>query len=430
MKLSIFKRALIIAVCLVWFFSLTTKAQPYTLNFKKKFDTSKLANPNALNKIDKLILTQINDGVFPGCQVIGVHKGEVIYNKQFGTLDYDINKPVKAETIYDIASISKILATTLAIMKLYEEEEIHISHYAKQYLPFIEGSNKTHLTIKGLLLHEGGLKAWIPFYKETLDEENRPLSTIYQQKPYEFYRLAVAPSLFMDVRYMNSVWQEIMNSPVGRMNYVYSDLDFYFLERIVRKVADQELDQYLNKHFYEPLALTRTLFNPWRKGLISACAPTEIDNYFRHQTIQGFVHDQGAAMLGGVAGHAGLFSNAEEVAILMQMLMNGGVYQNKRYLKEETIKEFTSYQSPKSRRGLGFDKPEKRGKDGPTSDKASSSTFGHLGFTGTVTWADPENELVYVFLSNRTYPSARNNLLARSKTRKILHDYFYEAIGL
>ncbi len=407
-----------------------SSAQPYLLNFSKKFNASTLPKPGALDKIDKLVLSQINDGVFPGCQIVGIHKGEVIYNKQFGTFDYDINKPVGPQTIYDIASISKIIATTLAIMKLEEEGEINTSHYAKKYLPFIEGTNKTHLTIKGLLLHEGGLKAWIPFYKHTLDENKKPSQTIYQKRPLDFFRLSVAPNLFMDVRYMNTVWQEIMDSPVGSRNYVYSDLDFYFLERIVRKVADQELDQYLTKHFYDPLSLTRTMFNPWKKSLKNDCAPTEIDNYFRHQTIQGYVHDQGAAMLGGVAGHAGLFSNAEEVAIIMQMLMNGGVYQNKRYLKEKTIKEFTSYQSSKSRRGLGFDKPEKKGKDGPTSDKASSSTFGHLGFTGTVTWADPENELIYVFLSNRTYPSAVSNLLARSKTRKILHDYLYEAIGL
>jgi len=405
-------------------------AKDYVLEFPKAPYVSKnVVNPNAFLKIDQHVQAQIQRGAFPGCQIMGIHKGEVIYYKNFGSLDYTKNHRVNEETIYDLASLSKILATTLAIMKMQELGMIKIDAPAKNYLSFINGSNKEHLTLQSLLLHEGGLKAWIPFYKETIDEDNQPLSEIYKNKADGFYRLPVADNLFMDIRYMNNIWNTIMESPVNRRNYVYSDLNFYFLERIVRMVSKEEMDIFLENHFYKPLGLKYTLFNPWKKGLKLQCAPTEIDKYFRQQKIQGYVHDQGAAMAGGVAGHAGLFSTSKEVAILLQMLLNGGVYNKKRYLQEKTIEQYTSYQSKISRRGLGFDKPEKSKDAGPASDKASKSTFGHLGFTGTVAWADPENELIYIFLSNRTFPSAEKNLLAKEKTRKVIHDYLYESIG-
>lgn len=422
-------RGWIIICYLVWI-PYFVSGKEYQLDFKKKPNLSGIVAPNSLEKIDEHVYQQINKGVFPGCQIVAIHKGEVIYNKQFGTLDYNPQHPVTPHTLYDLASISKILSTTLAIMKLYEEGVINIDHYAAQYLPFMEGTNKADLTIRQLLLHEGGLAAWIAFYKQTLDENKLPFNHIYSTHTKEFFRLPVAPEMFMDIRYMNEVWQQIMNSQVGKKKYVYSDLDFYFLERIVRLVSNKELDQYVNHHFYQPIYLKNTFFNPWKKGLVARCAPTEIDDYFRHQVIKGYVHDQGAAMMGGVGGHAGLFSNAEEVAILMQMLLNGGSYNNKQFLNPHTIELFTSYQSKISRRGLGFDKPEKNKINSPASAKASSSTFGHLGFTGTVTWADPENELIYVFLSNRTYPSAADNKLAKARTRVLLHDYLYEAIGL
>lgn len=406
------------------------QAQERLIAFPKTpYVSQKVAKASVFNKVDQHIIEQIKLGSFPGCQVIAVHKGEVIYHKNFGSLDYNIQNRVNDTTIYDIASISKILSTTLAIMKLHEEGKIDINHYASQYLDFLKGTNKAHVTIKSALLHEAGLKAWIPFYKNTLDEDDIPLNSIYKDKADGFYRLPVARNMFMDIRHMNKVWQEIMESPVGNRNYVYSDLDFYILERIIKVVTSEDLDIYAEKHFFKPMGLRNTIFNPWKKNLVNRCAPTEIDKYFRHQVVRGFVHDQGAAMMGGVGGHAGMFSTAKEVAMMMQMLANGGVYQGRRYFKEETIKLFTAYNSSKSRRGLGFDKRGKKGDDGPASGKSSVSTFGHLGFTGTVTWADPTNELVYVFLSNRTYPDADKNLLARNKTRKILHEYFYEAIG-
>lgn len=419
-----------ISILVLFMLSAEAEAKNTVINFKKKPAHNLLVHPESLLKIDEHVNQQIALGAFPGCQVIGIYKGEVIYNKQFGTLDYNNEQPVLSSTIYDLASISKILATNLAIMKMYENGDINIDHFASEYLPFMKGTNKANLTIKQLLLHEGGLIAWIPFYKETLDEHQFPLTQLYSSNAHEFFRLPVAHQMFMDIRYMNQIWTQIINSQVGKKSYLYSDLDFYFLERIIRMVMNEELDHFVEKKFYKPLALKSTLFNPWKRGLVKVCAPTEIDRYFRHQIIQGYVHDQGAAMMGGVGGHAGLFSTAEEVAILMQMLMNGGEYRQQKLLNKETIDLFTSYQSKYSRRGLGFDKPEKNGKNSPASSKASSATFGHLGFTGTATWADPKHELVYVFLSNRTYPSAEHNQLARAKTRVLLHDYLYEAIGL
>ncbi len=302
-----------------------------------------------------------------------------------------------------------------------------------KYIPATKNTDKEYLRIKDILAHQAGLKSWIPFYKETLDEQGNPKPEIYSKVSTGKFNIKVCDNLFMNSNWIDTMWKRIIESPLeNRGKYVYSDLDFIFLQKVVENITKQSLDQFVSKEFYQPLDMKNTAFNAKTRLPKKEIAPSEIDDYFRHQSIQGYVHDMGAAMFGGVSGHAGLFSTASDIGILFQMLLNGGIYNNKRYLQQSTVELFTSKNSFISRRGLGFDKPEtKSGKGNPCSDNASSKTFGHQGFTGTCVWADPETKLVFVFLSNRTYPSAENKLINSSlHVRETAQNYIYNAIGI
>lgn len=391
-----------------------------------------ITDPGALQSLDAFIRSCISQGAFPGCQVFAAKNGEIIYQKSFGYFTYDRTQPVTDTTLYDIASVTKVAATTLAIMKLYEEGKINLNTYLKNYLPFTVGTDKAYLTIRDLLLHQAGLKAFIPFYKTTIDKiSGSPRSDLYRVAPDKQFSLPVASNFYMLTSYRDTIWDEILQSNLdNRGRYVYSDLDFYFLEKVAEAVSGQSIDQYVIENFYRPLGLKYTMYNPWKRGLKKQCAPTENDQYFRFQLVQGYVHDPGTAMLGGVAGHAGIFSNTRDLAIILQMLVNGGEYKGRRYLKKETLQTFTGFRSGISRRAYGFDKPEKaRGDGGPASDLCSKTTFGHQGFTGTCAWADPETGITFIFLSNRVYPTADNNLINGLKVRFKAQSYIYEALG-
>jgi len=417
----------------------STKANPFEkfhTNFiiqdDKNYKKGMILNPEELKNLDKFLSGCIDKGAFPGCQVFASKNGQVIYKKNFGNFTYNIGDPVTDTTLYDIASVSKILGTTLAVMKLVEQGKIDLNAPLKNYLDNLTGTDKSNLMIKDLLLHQAGLVAWIPFYKKTLDSlTGRPSAEIYRVIAEKDYNTAVAARLYMKNSYKDAIWEEILNSPLSNKGrYVYSDLDFYFLKAVVESISGMSLDQYLNTLFYEPLGLQHTMYNPWKKRLAKKCAPTEADDYFRFQTIQGYVHDQGAAMMGGIEGHAGLFSDVSDMAILMQMLNNGGVYNGIRYFKNETLEQFTAYGSNLSRRGLGFDKPEKAKDDGgPASELCNKSSFGHQGFTGTCAWADPTTGIVFIFLSNRVYPSANNKLINSLDVRTKAQTYIYKALG-
>lgn len=390
-----------------------------------------IKNPQALADLDRYLNDAIGKGVFPGCQVLAMKDGQVIYKKSLGTYNYGVNEqPVRDNTIFDVASLTKVAATTLAVMKLYEEGKISLDATLGAYLPSVRGSNKANLKISSILLHQAGLKAWIPFYKSTIDGESRPYPNIYTAVKSGRFNIPVASGMFMNNNYIDTIWKTILESPVGAAGYTYSDLDFLFLQKVVEAVTRMSLDEYVEKTFYEPMGLHNTTYNPWAKNLQQRCAPSERDNYFRHQLIQGYVHDMGAAMLGGVAGHAGLFSNAEDLAVVMQMLLNKGSYRGRQYFRPETVNLFTKYASGISRRAYGFDKPEKKAGDGgPASDLAGKASFGHQGFTGTCAWADPQTGIVFVFLSNRTNPTADNNLINRLSIRTIAQSYVYKALG-
>ena len=386
---------------------------------------------NTLDKIDDFINEVIASGAFPGCRVLAALKGKVFYDKSFGRLRPDSNELVELNTVYDLASITKTMATTLAIMKLYDQGKLNIYDELGKHLAFVRGTDKEHLILADILAHQAGLVAWIPFYKETLDSTKHPLDSLYKSMPGGRYTIKVADKLYLRNDWRDSIWQRILRSPLeNKGRYVYSDLDFMFLQKVVEQVSGRGLDQFLATTFFTPLGLKQTAFNAKRNLPKAQIAPSENDGYFRHQIIHGYVHDMGAAMLGGVSGHAGLFSTASDVATVYQMLLNGGVYKGKRYLKKSTVDLFTNKYSGISRRGLGFDKPDLPGRSSPCCSQASLKTFGHQGFTGTCVWADPEHDLVFVFLSNRTYPSAENKKINSLNVREKVQGYIYSSMGI
>ncbi len=400
------------------------RAEPIELGF----------DPVKLSAIDSIANDAITKGATPGCVVLVAKNGKVAYQKAYGHFTYDRAEPVNTGSIYDMASVTKICATTIAIMKLYDEGKISLEKKLGDYLPWVRGTDKENLRIENILLHQAGLSAFIPFYKETVDPNGIPYPKYYSAKQNEQFTIPVAQDLFMRTDWRDTIYHRILQSPLGAAGkYVYSDNDFIFLGKIVEALSGLSLDEYVKKEFYEPLGLTMTGFKPKEHHPINHIAPTEQEKYFRLQLIRGDVHDPGAAMFGGVAGHAGLFSNAYDIAIIMQMLLNGGTFNEKKYLNASTIQLFTTYHSANSRRGYGFDKPEKDNATRPEAYpclSASSLTFGHTGFTGTCAWADPAHDLVFVFLSNRVNPAGGDNkkLLSMDVRGKIM-EVVYKAMN-
>ncbi|MEO5890002.1 MAG: glycoside hydrolase family 3 N-terminal domain-containing protein [Ferruginibacter sp.] len=387
-----------------------------------------------LSKIDSIANNAISKGATPGCVVLVVKDGKIGYYKAFGHYNYDNAAPVTTESVYDMASVTKICATTISIMRLYEQGKISFKKTLGDYLPWVRGSDKEHLLIENILLHQAGLVAFIPFYKEALDSAGVPLSKYFAGTRTDSFNVRVSENLFMRNDYTDTMYQHILKSPLAETGkYIYSDNDFIFLGKIVEAISGTSLDEYVSREFYIPLGLTTAGFKPRERLPLSQVAPTEMEKQFRRQLIRGDVHDPGAAMFGGVAGHAGLFSNAYDIAVIMQMLMNGGEFNGRRYFQKSTVDLFTAYHSNISRRGFGFDKPEKDNKTRPEpypTLSASPLTFGHTGFTGTCTWADPANKLVYVFLSNRVCPVGDNPLLGKMNVRPAIHETIYRALGL
>lgn len=389
-------------------------------------------NPEAIDKLNMFIQRNIVAGSFPGCRILAAKDGKIIYDEAFGYYTYDKTQSVQLGTMYDVASLTKVLATNLAVMKLYEQGKIDLNKRLGDYLKWTRGTDKQYLTLKNILMHQAGLKAWIPFYKETLDSVGNLRSDLYREKSVANFNIPVAKNLYLRNDWADTIWNRILTSPVENMGrYVYSDLDFYFLAAIVEQLTNKHLNQYVEEQFYKPMGLKKITYLPLKKFKLSDITPTENDITFRHQLVHGYVHDPGAAMFGGVAGHAGIFAQAQDVAAIFQMLLNGGYYNGKRFFKKETVAKFTAYNSGISRRGLGFDKPKFDNENaGPTANACSGYTFGHQGFTGTCAWADPATGIVFVFLSNRVYPSAENNNINRNDVRTKAQEYIYEAFGI
>ncbi|MCC9168904.1 glycoside hydrolase family 3 N-terminal domain-containing protein [Pontibacter harenae] len=386
-------------------------------------------DPKMLAQVDNIALEAIAYAATPGAQVLVVKDGTVVYNKSYGYYTYDKEKPVTNNTIYDIASITKVAATLQAIMFLKDQGKINLDEKVSAYLPELKGTNKENIVMRDVLTHQAGLLPGLPYWQNSLKAKQ----LFYASTQNDIYPNEVSPGFFSNIATEDTVWAWTVKSKLLPLrkdgkgyDYKYSDLDFYVLKRVAEQLLNQPLDEFLDQNFYAPLGLSTMMYKPLQKHSPEDIAPTEKDTYFRHSLLQGTVHDQGAAMLGGVAGHAGLFSNANDLAVLLQMNLQDGVYGGHQYFGSKVVTEFSKKQFSNSRRGLGWDKPDPDG-NGPTSSYASLSTFGHTGFTGTGAWVDPENNLIYIFLSNRVYPDAGSNKLVKYNIRTRIHDVIYQA---
>jgi beta-glucosidase-like glycosyl hydrolase/CubicO group peptidase (beta-lactamase class C family) len=382
-----------------------------------------------LHEMDDVILNGIIAHAYPGCQVVVAKGGKVIWNKTYGNKIYEISKDkVQTTDLYDLASISKIAATTLAVMKLYDEKKLDINKTVGDYLPLDDSATIKKLKITDVLTHQAGLKAFFEFYKNTVDTTN--FLCYYRPHSNDTFCVKVCDSLCLRNDYPDTMWHVMSHAAVKPdPGYLYSDVDFYIMQKIVEQITHRKLDEYVNENIYRPLGLTRIGYKPLDRFDVSRIIPTERDASFRKALVRGYVHDPGAAMYGGVAGHAGVFSNAFDLAQLMQVLLNKGTYNGVTLFSPETVALFTKQYSPKSRRGLGFDKPEPdTKKQSPTYERVPLSVFGHTGFTGTSVWSDPEHDLTLVFLSNRVYPDAENPKLVKMGIRTEIQKIIYKAL--
>ncbi len=393
------------------------------------FDAIKLA------RIDSLVKKGLSQEAFPGCQVLVARKGKIVYQKGFGTFTYQ-NKEnpqpdlIKDNSIYDLASLTKVLSTTISVMKLVYDGKIDMNKTLGYYLPFIpKGNPHANVLIKDAMLHQAGFPAWIPFYKTFIANDTvRNLN--FTMLPDSTHSWKVADLMHVSPSIKDSIFQVIFEAKLNpAQGYKYSDIGFYYMREVVEQVSKKPIEQYVVDEFYTPMGLTTMGYQPLKRFDRSRIVPTEYDTEFRKQLVHGYVHDQGAALLNGVSGHAGLFANSFDVAAIMQMLLNGGEYNGVRYIDKNIVKQFTqTYDVAKSRRALGFDKPVRDGGSGPTFNGISFDSFGHSGFTGTFTWADPKEEIVYVFLSNRVYPIAENNKLLKMGLRSEIQEAIYKAL--
>ncbi len=384
-----------------------------------------------LKRVDSLAQSAVDSLMTPGIQLLIARKGKVIYNKNFGKHTYKSNQSVQSDDLYDVASLTKILATVPLLMELEQQGIVSLDSQLGQLIPSLRKSNKSKMTIKEILSHYAKLRPWEPFYINTVDSiSNRPLPKYYRSKRSKEFDIEVTKGLFMRTDYMDSINKIIKETELlDNLRYRYSDLPYYIMKQYIEKHYDKPMNELVQQHFYKPLGANYTTYNPSSKFSDTQIVPTEEDTYFRHQEVHGYVHDMGAAMQGGVGGHAGVFSTANDVAKIMQMYLQKGFYGGRRYFKSETLDKFNRryYQEKNNRRGVGFDKPQ-LGDTGPTCGCVSDTSFGHSGFTGTYAWADPEEEIVYVFLSNRTYPIMTNNRLLKEGVRTEIQRLIYEAI--
>jgi len=386
---------------------------------------------DVLSEIDSICLEGIREGAMPGCQVLVARNGNVLYERSFGHIAPGL-RPVENTDLYDLASITKIAATTLVLMRMVDEGALDLNATLGDYDASLVGSNKANLVIREVLAHQAGLKSWIPFYVDFLQPDtNLPDTQWVYPSPRES-SLRVSEQWWAHPAVVDSIYKRLIQSDLLPTNlYMYSDLGYYLLKRIIEEHYQQPLDEIVQEMFYRPMGAATLGYNPLRNHPVEQIVPTEDDSYFRHEFIRGYVHDPGTALLGGVGGHAGLFSSARDLAKLMQMYLNGGIYAGERYLSDSVIAEFTrcQYCDRDNRRGIGFDKPVVNGTGGPSCNCVSLVSFGHTGFTGTLAWVDPEEQIVYIFLSNRICPSAENRKLINMDIRTRIQEVIYNAIN-
>lgn len=380
-----------------------------------------------LNEIDAIALDGIEKGAYPGCQIVVAVKGAIIYRKSFGEQTKNGAK-VKNKDLYDIASITKIAASTLLTMHLVDKGLLDINKTLGDYIPETTGSGTySKINIREMLAHQAGLTPFIRFYSNTL-KNGSLLPTIFTGEKKVGFDLKVADGIFMKNDFVDSMYAQIINTPLGTKKYEYSDLCFYFIQKINEKIIQKKQNDYLLANIYLPMGLRYLRYKPMDYFPQNQITPTENDKTFRKQLIHGYVHDPGAAMLGGVAGHAGLFSNATDLASIMQLFLQKGKYAGTNYFSEKIIDDFTRAQFSGNKRGAGFDRPNANG-GGTCDELASAKSFGHSGFTGTLAWADPKDEIIFIFLSNRVNPDAENWKLRDMGIRTKIQHVVYQAVN-
>ncbi|MFK7952149.1 MAG: serine hydrolase domain-containing protein [Ekhidna sp.] len=424
-----------VIVCKMLFGAASIEGQADHLNYREVKNLqyvgfsdpeSERMNEGHLRWIDSLANDAIKKFATPGIQVAVLKNGSMVLEKSYGYYSYDSLKPVTNETLYDIASLTKVIATLPAVALLVDQGKVNLDDSISMHLPEFSHSNKSHVTIKQLLSHNAGLRSYIPFWSMVMDGDR--LDPFYYKTPEDeandirSYGIEPHPGL------LDTLKSFIVKSDLIKhtQNYNYSDLGYMMLHLLVESVSGQSFDDFLSTHFYHPMELLRTTFNPREKGYsFENIAPTENDQRYRNGQVWGEVHDRNAHVFGGVAGHAGLFSNASDLSKMMSMMINNGYYGGIQYISKETLDQFNKRYFERNRRGLGWDK--KDGKKDSASGLASDKSFGHTGFTGTMVWADPEADLVYIFLSNRVYPDAENWRLGKLNTRTNIHDVIYQS---
>jgi CubicO group peptidase (beta-lactamase class C family) len=417
-----------------------------------------MMDPMVLRKIDGVMTDAIEGGAIPGGQVLVARDGVVVYRKSFGRLSDASSKRVEITDLYDIASLTKIMASVPALMYLNDKGKFNVDAPLKTYLPETAETNKGDLLVSELLTHRAGISPYIPFQFNAIDRSKLAGNLFSNKRSAQFpiqlddrlflnktavfrsdvfsavatpdFNVQVAKGLYMNRSYVDSMYTQILSSKVNELKpYRYSDLGYYFFQRIIEKAEGQTLNLVMDSLFYRRMGALGMTYRPLDRFSAGIIAPTEKEMAFRKQLLVGYVHDAGAAMMGGVAGHAGLFASVDDVAKMMQMFLNEGSYGGVRFLKPETVQLFTRSNSPTNRRGLGFDKPAMDSSSiSPVNKEATSSSFGHLGFTGTLAWADPEKRLVVVFLSNRVYPRSWNKKLTEGKYRMKVMEIAYQSI--
>lgn len=388
-----------------------------------------------LAMIDSIVHESIREKVIPGCQVLIGRNGRVVFNRNYGYQTYERQIPIEDNSLFDLASVTKVAGTIQALMMLYDQDLIDLDKKASFYLPDLRNTNKEDIILRDLLTHQAGLLPYYPFWIHTLKRYD-PGNNYYATTKSKDFSIEVSTDLYTLPALRDTLWQWMLNTeliekkePEKPYSYKYSDMGFYIIGRLITDITGWSLDEFLEQYVYETLGLTYLTYHPQKKFTTDWIVPSGIDKNFRNGTIQGYVNDEIAAMYGGVAGHAGLFSNAYELSKILQMNLQGGYYGGVSYIHPGTIREFTQRQYKKNRRGIGWDKPQIIGDEyNPASFYASGESYGHSGFTGTYVWVDPRYDLIYVFLSNRTYPNVDNRKLIDQDTRKRIQTVIYSSI--
>lgn len=382
-------------------------------------------------QLDSIVLAGIAAKAFPGCQLLVAKDQQVIFHKTYGYHTYDSIQPVGYGDLYDFASVTKVTGPLPALMKLHGEGIFDLDTTFSTYWPDFKRSNKKDLNVREILAHQARLQAWIAYWTTAVKPNQKFRMRTFKSIPHPNYPIKIHNHLFLHKSYKKrQIYKQIRKSPLlDSASYVYSGLSFYLYPEIIEHLTGENYESYLNQNFYHALGANTITYNPFQDYPLSRIVPTERDTFFRMEQIHGRVHDEGAVMMGGVSGNAGLFGTANDLAKLAQMYANMGRYGGEQLIDQATMEEFTRYQYPKNRRGLGFDKPMlEEPEKGYVAASASPESFGHSGYTGTFFWVDPKYDLVLIFFSNRVFPTRLNTRLYSLNIRPSLHQVLYDQI--